>query len=210
MQVLDAALEIVDELGIAGLTMRTLGQRLGVNPMVPYRLFPTRAALIDALADREALRLARPREQIEDDPLDRVVGAARHIRAVLLEHPNLAPVVIGRPLSRTAPVGSLSAALETFTNLGVPSERVGPLVAAAFNYGFGFVLYETSIGDGRPKGQDMVDDRAQLIRALESSPELNDEVAMLRYVLTNQFSDEQFELGMRAIVHGILAADPDH
>lgn len=47
---LDAALSLVSEQGIAALTLREVARRVGVTHAAPYHHFPTRDALLDALA----------------------------------------------------------------------------------------------------------------------------------------------------------------
>jgi len=49
-QILDAALEILSEDGVAGLSQRRLGARLGVSHMALYRYFESKDALLDATA----------------------------------------------------------------------------------------------------------------------------------------------------------------
>lgn len=45
-----AALELVEERGLKGLTMRALGERLGVEAMALYHYFPSKAALLEAVS----------------------------------------------------------------------------------------------------------------------------------------------------------------
>jgi len=45
-----AALELVEERGFKGLTMRALGERLGVEAMAIYHYFPSKEALLEAVA----------------------------------------------------------------------------------------------------------------------------------------------------------------
>ena len=50
-QILDAALGLVDRDGLKGLTMRSLGQELGVEAMTLYHYVPNKDALLDGLVD---------------------------------------------------------------------------------------------------------------------------------------------------------------
>ena len=52
-QVLDTALEIAAERGLANVTMRDIASRMGVTRPVVYACFGTRAELLSALRDRE-------------------------------------------------------------------------------------------------------------------------------------------------------------
>ena len=50
--VLDGALAILDEFGLADLTMRRLATALGVQPGALYWHFPNKQTLLGALADK--------------------------------------------------------------------------------------------------------------------------------------------------------------
>ncbi len=50
--VLDAALELLDEVGLDALTLRRLAARLDVQAGGLYRHFPSKAALLDAMVER--------------------------------------------------------------------------------------------------------------------------------------------------------------
>lgn len=49
-RIVAAALELIDDEGLDALTMRALGQRLGVEAMALYYYFPNKAALLEAVA----------------------------------------------------------------------------------------------------------------------------------------------------------------
>ena len=48
-EVLRAAIELLDEVGLDGLTMRLLASRLGVRASALYRHYPSKQALLDAM-----------------------------------------------------------------------------------------------------------------------------------------------------------------
>ena len=50
-RIVAAAIELADENGLEGLTMRALGRKLGVEAMALYHYFPSKAALIKTLAE---------------------------------------------------------------------------------------------------------------------------------------------------------------
>ena len=51
-EIVDAALELIDEQGVGALTMRGLGRRLGIEGMALYTYFRSKAELLDAAAER--------------------------------------------------------------------------------------------------------------------------------------------------------------
>lgn len=58
--VVDRALRVLDDYGLADLTMRRLGSELGVQPSALYHHFPHKQALLAAVADEILARGARP------------------------------------------------------------------------------------------------------------------------------------------------------
>ncbi|MBN9576941.1 MAG: helix-turn-helix transcriptional regulator, partial [Alphaproteobacteria bacterium] len=49
---MDQALALIDEAGLDGFSIRKLGARLGVEPMALYHHFPSRPAVLAAVAAR--------------------------------------------------------------------------------------------------------------------------------------------------------------
>lgn len=83
-----AAFEIADDSGLGALTMRALGERLGVDPTAVYRHFPSRERLIDAMLDHILADAARDaREDL--GPRDRVIIVATNVRRAFRAHPNV-------------------------------------------------------------------------------------------------------------------------
>lgn len=58
--VVDRALRVLDDHGLADLTMRRLGTELGVQPSALYHHFPNKQALLAAVADELLARGERP------------------------------------------------------------------------------------------------------------------------------------------------------
>ena len=83
------AVEIVDELGLNALTMRALGDRLGVDATAIYRHFPSKERLVDAMLDA-ILGEAANTPPAGDTPRARILSVAANVRAALRAHPNVA------------------------------------------------------------------------------------------------------------------------
>jgi AcrR family transcriptional regulator len=95
-RVLAAALEIVDADGVDGLTMRRLGTALSREAMALYRYAPTKAALLDGVTELVFSQfVVDPAAADWETELHRAAGA---FRALALRHPNVAPLLITRPL----------------------------------------------------------------------------------------------------------------
>ncbi|MFF2345886.1 TetR/AcrR family transcriptional regulator C-terminal domain-containing protein [Pseudarthrobacter sp. NPDC058119] len=135
--VLAAALELVDAEGLDALTMRRLGQQLGRDPMSLYRYAENRAALLDGVAELVLDELSiQP-----DDPdwMAQLRFLAHELRRLALEHPNVVPLLVTRPLSTPLgmrPLGTLRP-LEQILSL---------LVAAGFEPADALHVYRAYYG----------------------------------------------------------------
>src|SRR5690349_11373593 len=95
-----AALELMDERGIALTTMRAVAERLGVEAMSLYRHFENRDRMLDAAVDRVVDELGDDPE-VQQTPVDGwreyLVSMAHGIRRYARAHPHAFPLVATRP-----------------------------------------------------------------------------------------------------------------
>ena len=61
---LDAALEVLTEKGLAGLRLREVARRAGVSEAAPYHHFASKAALVEALVVETLQQLAQALQEI--------------------------------------------------------------------------------------------------------------------------------------------------
>ncbi|MCZ2820985.1 TetR/AcrR family transcriptional regulator C-terminal domain-containing protein [Modestobacter sp. VKM Ac-2977] len=102
-KILQAAIDFIDEEGLAALTMRRLGSSLGVEAMALYRYVPGREDLLDGVVDRVVETLWD--DEDGDDVYigdhsgwqDYLVRLAHGMRRIALAHPAVFPLVASRP-----------------------------------------------------------------------------------------------------------------
>jgi TetR/AcrR family transcriptional regulator, tetracycline repressor protein len=86
-----AALEFVDEHGLPALTMRALGEKMGLDPTAAYRHFPKKEDLIDAMLNSIlGDALARLSENVKS-PREDMYATVMAVRTEFEAHPNLTP-----------------------------------------------------------------------------------------------------------------------
>ena len=95
-QAVAEARALLEEHGPAGLTMRRLGQRLGIRAPSLYKHFPNKAALEAALMAEGLSEMARALEAAPPG----IAGLARAYRGWALAHPHLYTLTTGQPLPR--------------------------------------------------------------------------------------------------------------
>jgi TetR/AcrR family transcriptional regulator, tetracycline repressor protein len=107
-QVLTTALQIVDDRGLEGLTMRRLGAQLGVDPMAVYHHVADKAALFDGIVEEVMSQLEIP--PATGDWSADLRAIANAARKTLLTHPNAIALLGTRP-SITEPAFALMEAI---------------------------------------------------------------------------------------------------
>jgi AcrR family transcriptional regulator len=95
--VLAAALEIIDRDGADALSMRRLARALDRDPMILYRHAPSKAALLDGVAETVLAQLQV--DSADPDWAGQLREVARRFRALALAHPHVVPLIVTRPLA---------------------------------------------------------------------------------------------------------------
>ena len=120
-RIAEAALALVDEDGLTALSMRRLGARLGVEAMALYHYVKRKDDLLDLLVERAVLSGAQGADSADEADQDwrgRLKGYARRLRAGLLAHPSLLPLLLSRPVRSKAAMESFVGALRGLVEAG--------------------------------------------------------------------------------------------
>ncbi len=99
-RILDAAVAFIDDNGLAGLTMRRLGEQLGVEAMALYRYVQGKDELLDGVVEVLVDGMRDDDHVIEapqDGWQDFVQRLAHGVRRVALAHPKAFPLIASRP-----------------------------------------------------------------------------------------------------------------
>jgi len=101
-EILDVALEVMAEEGVAALSLSEVARRMGLRPPSLYQYFPSRMAIYDALferAARQALQIAEQhRGRLADDPAGAITAATQATFAWEVANPVLAQLLHWRPV----------------------------------------------------------------------------------------------------------------
>ena len=99
-RILRTAVELIDELGLPALTMRRLGERLGVEAMALYHHVPSRSNLLDGVVEHVVDELYGDPEvhMVAPDGWQAYVQRLAHgVRRIALAHPEVFPLIATRP-----------------------------------------------------------------------------------------------------------------
>jgi AcrR family transcriptional regulator len=111
-EALDAAVLIMEEVGVGGLSMSEVARRLGMRQPSLYKYFPSLHAVYDALFARGLVRShAAVRAAVEPQPagVPRIRAGARAWVRWAVENPGLAQLLVWRPVPGFAPTATTFA-----------------------------------------------------------------------------------------------------
>ncbi|MGY5885934.1 TetR/AcrR family transcriptional regulator C-terminal domain-containing protein [Modestobacter lacusdianchii] len=178
-RILQAAIDFIDESGLAALTMRRLGASLGVEAMALYRYVPGREDLLDGVVDR-VVETLWDNEDGDDVYIgdhsgwqDYLVRLAHGMRRIALAHPAVFPLIASRPPAAPwvrPPLRSLrlvESFLGTLCDAGFSDQAAVAAYRAYSSFLLGHLLLEvTQIGaqvslldqpEGDPQAQERTD-----------------------------------------------------
>lgn len=138
--VVDGALALLDVEGLDGLTMRKLGAALDVQAGALYRHFPSKEALLDAMAEKLFEGVGEP---LPVGPWDEQLTVLAHrFRAALLAHRDGGRLVAGTFVPEPNTNAAGSAAVAVLCSAGIPVERAGWITFATMYYVLGHAIEE--------------------------------------------------------------------
>lgn len=203
-RIVAAALEFIDANGLPGLTMRRLGEQLGVEAMALYRYVPSKEDLLDAVVEF-LVEDVRADEVVLDAPQDGwqdfLQRLAHGVRRMALAHPKAFPLVVSRPAEAPwlrPPLRSLEV-VETFlTGLleeGFSDEAAIEGYRAYTSFLLGHLLLEVAVHGADVGPLDVVDDQTG-----EPGTPQYPTVARLREPLSEDRSAVEFEEALEALL----------
>jgi len=208
--VVRAALVSIDAHGPHGLTMRGLGQDLGVEAMSLYRYVSGREDLLEAVV---SLLLEGLRDELDDAMIETWQGylqsVAHAVRRIAVEHPAAFPLVATRhpaaPWLRP-PIRSLELVeqlLSTLVAQGFSDAQAVDTYRAFSSFLLGQLLLESAVrgAETGPVEEALDEGGASLPgRDGEADPTNNPTVLRLRPLLAEDRSEEEFEVGMESLL----------
>ncbi len=158
--ILQAALRIVDRDGVDGLSMRRLSDEVRRDPTVIYRHVPSKAALLDGVAEIVFGQLRV--DTADPDWTGQLRAVAHDFRRLALAHPNVVVLLVTRPLVTPLgqrPIGMLRPledVLTLLTTAGFDGADALHIYRVLFGYLHGHILTEIQEVIERPEETDDV------------------------------------------------------
>ena len=142
-EILDAALRIVDTEGVDALSMRRLARDLGVEAMTLYHHFPNKDAIVDGVI-MLALQAEAPTGPLPSDWKEPVAASVTGFRRVLVNHPNVLPLMVAHPPTSPESGVLIEGPLRFLAANGFSDADSSELFQAVFALAFGHALLSTN------------------------------------------------------------------
>ncbi|MEU5421218.1 TetR/AcrR family transcriptional regulator C-terminal domain-containing protein [Streptomyces sp. NPDC001407] len=196
------ALDLLNEVGLEGLTLRRIAKELNVQAPALYWHFKNKQELLDEVATEMFRRMAEPLAAAEGDTWQQRMSAAiREMRRFLLAYRDGAKVFSGTRLTDISYATPLEHLLRDCLDAGFTPRAAARAWFTVITYTVGYVIEEQSVHPTPTTGErDPAYDLEARARRLEGYP-LADEAGR------EFFGDLEsgYEDGLRAIIAGIEA-----
>ncbi|KYK17167.1 MULTISPECIES: TetR/AcrR family transcriptional regulator [Streptomyces] len=200
-RVADTALDLLNEVGLDGLTLRAIARELDVKAPALYWHFKDKQALLDEMATEMYRRMVADTSL---DPADtwreRLLNTNRGLRAALLRYRDGAKVFSGSRFTGAVHAEQMESDLRLFTTAGLTLPQAVRATTTAYVFTLGFVTEEQGVhplpGERR-EGYDL-DERARLMADYPLTAQAGAEI------FTDY--DRHFEEGLALVIGGIGAA----
>ncbi len=147
-KIVEKALEILDAEGVEGISMRRLGEALGVEAMALYHHFPNKDAILDGVAARIIA---------DTGPAPPLTDAAEDWKAVMLSgpaaagralaaHPKAGWLFLGRQYSTAPSLQMLEAPLQILHTAGFRGQELVDAAHAIFAFTAGWYMLASGQG----------------------------------------------------------------
>jgi AcrR family transcriptional regulator len=205
--VVQAAIEIADEEGLAALTMHAVAARIGFTTMAIYRYFPNKEALFDAIVDAGMGR-PLPASEPRGDWRAEVARWAHAKRSMLCARPWLAELPFVAAPHGPNWLGWLEALAAPFAATRLSAADVGQMISIIDGYTRG--ASDTSISLARARARGISEQEwaaavgADLGRAIDD-PRFPSFAAVLTAPSEGapRTMEESFDFGLQRVLDGI-------
>jgi len=162
-RILAAAADLADREGLEAISMRRLGQELGVQAMSLYNHVPNKDAILDGLVERVLTEIDLPKAEPDWEPELRRCALSAH--AALRRHPwacSLAMLPAFGPASLAARLRYIESLLQTLRQAGFTSRQASYAYHALDSHTFGFTMWE--LGHSAPLDAAVAEEALRAVR----------------------------------------------
>jgi AcrR family transcriptional regulator len=202
-RVLEAAVALADDSGIESLTMRKLGQALGVEAMSLYYHVAGKDALLDGMVDLVFAEIELPTAAADWKSAMR--RRAKSARAALRRHPWAIALMESRRTPGSANLRHHDAVIGCLRQAGFPVALTAHAYSLLDAYIYGFALQEASLPFTTPEETAEVAQSIMAAFPADAYPHLA-ELAVQHVLQPGYDYGDEFEFGLDLILDGLERA----
>ncbi|WSQ11412.1 TetR/AcrR family transcriptional regulator C-terminal domain-containing protein [Streptomyces sp. NBC_01231] len=199
-RVADAALTLLNQVGLDGLTLRAIAKELDVKAPALYWHFKDKQALLDEMATEMYRRMVAGTPLAPGDSWrERLLKSNRGLRAALLGYRDGAKVFSGSRFTGIVHAEQMEDNLRLFTGAGLSLAQAVRATGTTYVYTLGFVTEEQGVQPlpGERREGYAIEERARLMADFPLSARAGAELF--------QDYDQHFEEGLALVIAGIGA-----
>jgi AcrR family transcriptional regulator len=198
-RVLETALQLIDQDGLEGFSMRKLGAKLGVEAMSLYNHVENKGALFDGVIEVLVLQATYP-QMPTATPRDELWAYIHALRDVLRAHPQALPLVATNPFRTPATLAVLDRLLATVHRANVQGvQAIYALQSIA-----GFLFGQTLLNVGRTPVADFEPGAAGPIVWQRFPAERYPTLHAALPDIAQWNPDQEFDFGLQALFQSIF------
>jgi TetR/AcrR family transcriptional regulator, tetracycline repressor protein len=206
-EVLDTALNLLDDGGPTAASIRGIAAKVGVAPNAVYTYFPDKAAVVKALVERLLGEVDHDVFADRTQPWRlRVEALALELRARLTAHPGAVPLMIGGPMDGPHALALNDRLLELLADAGLASVDAARAAYLLIVYVFGSIALEVAAHHqpgSLPPEAHRVATRRRVLAAIPAGQ--YPRAAAAAATLAGYVSTEQYLWGLRRVLDGITS-----
>jgi len=205
-EILDATLQLLDEGGATGASVRGIAAKVGVAPNAVYTYFPDKAAVIRALVERLFSEIDHSVFADRAQPWrQRLETLAIELRTRLAAHPGAVALMIGQPRTGPHALALSERLLELFADAGLTPTDAARASHLLFSYVVSSVALDTDLNQpGSPSTAERIAARQ---RAFAAAPaDQFPRVVAAAAAMASNISTEQYLWGLHRLLDGITTS----
>jgi TetR/AcrR family transcriptional regulator, tetracycline repressor protein len=175
-RILEKAIELLDAEGVQGLSMRRLGEALGVEAMAVYHYFPNKDAMLDAVVEL-LIQETGPAELTPGTDWKSLMASGPAAAGRALEaHPKAGWLFLGRQYTTAPSLQMLEVPLAILQSAGFRGQALVDAAHAIFAYSAGWYILTSGEGGswGGPSEEAIAAAEGTTPLAASLAPELRD------------------------------------
>jgi TetR/AcrR family transcriptional regulator, tetracycline repressor protein len=204
-EILDAALGLLDDGGVAAASVRGIAAKVGVAPNAIYTYFPDKAAVLAAVSERLLGEVDHGVFADREQPWrHRLESLALELRARLTAHPGAVSVMIGDPMDGPHALALNERLLELLADAGLDPTDAARAAYLLIVYVFGSIALEVAAQhQPGPLPQESERIATRQITFAATPAERYPRAAAAASTLAGYISTEQYVWGVRRVLDGV-------